>query len=454
VLTVLTRRTKIQLAVFALLSVFGIVTIGGSYLDLPHLLGYQQYRVAAQFTDATGLSSGALVTYRGVKVGKIDAVRLGPDNLALVDLAIDDGVTIPADVLAQANSTSAIGEQYLELLPQTDGGPLLHEGSVLSPDRTSNLPSTSKLLTSVTSLAHSVPKDQTLALLSGLTDAFTGGAGDVSTLVGSTQGLVHEANANVGSTTDLIRALQPFLLTQQQNAGALRSTTTDLAFFTDQLRVSDPDLSKLVSVGPMAADEVTGLVQEISPDLSMLVYDLGSTGQVLKVYLPAVKQILVLHPAVAAALQSGLSTFGGADPGAVHLTVRPNVGDPPLCYPGYLPIAGQRDFQDQTVRKTLPQNLHCKVPANDPRDVRGARNTPCLNNPGKRAASVEGCLSVPDGSITNPVPGKTTQPALTGTYDPVSGNALTSNGLLFHLGGLGPDNTTGAIKTWQQLLLP
>jgi hypothetical protein len=40
-----------------------------------------------------------------------------------------------------------------------------------------------------------------------------------------------------------------------------------------------------------------------------------------------------------------------------------------------------------------PDGLYCKLPQDSPIDVRGARNYPCVEHPGKRAATVQECDS-------------------------------------------------------------
>jgi phospholipid/cholesterol/gamma-HCH transport system substrate-binding protein len=67
----LTRRVRLQLAAFAVLTVFGVSTVLVNYLDLRQLLGFGQYEVTAVFTDATGLHPGAMVGYRDVEIGEV-----------------------------------------------------------------------------------------------------------------------------------------------------------------------------------------------------------------------------------------------------------------------------------------------------------------------------------------------------------------------------------------------
>jgi len=155
----LVRRVKIQLVVFSLLTICAIVSVAVNYLDLPRLLGFNQYPIVLQFSDASGLYPSASVTYRGVPVGKVTGLRI-QDRVAAVDVAINDGVQIPTDVRAEAHSTSAAGENYIDLLPLRDQPPYLEAGDVIFSDRTNSLPKVGELLTQLTSLAKSLPPKQ------------------------------------------------------------------------------------------------------------------------------------------------------------------------------------------------------------------------------------------------------------------------------------------------------
>jgi phospholipid/cholesterol/gamma-HCH transport system substrate-binding protein len=78
-----------------------------------------------------------------------------------------------------------------------------------------------------------------------------------------------------------------------------------------------------------------------------------------------------------------------ADEGA-KLDFKLDLGDPPPCSTGFLPPQFIRSPADETVRD-LPTDMYCKVPQNDPSAVRGARNYPCQEFPGKRAPTVQLC---------------------------------------------------------------
>ncbi len=70
---------------------------------------------------------------------------------------------------------------------------------------------------------------------------------------------------------------------------------------------------------------------------------------------------------------------------------------------GFIPPPEIRSPADTTLRE-LPTDLYCKTAQNDPAVVRGARNYPCQEFPGKRAPTIQLCRD-PKGYIpigTNP----------------------------------------------------
>ena len=429
----LTRRIRAQLAVFAALTVFGVGTVLVNYLDLRQLLGFGQYEVTAVFTDPTGLHPGAAVGYRDVEIGEVRSVDLG-DGTAVATLGIDDDVRVPARVSAAIRSKSAIGEQSVNLTPSEDGPPWLEPGGRIT--GTTTLPRTDELITSLDDLAASVPQDELNVVLDELITGLGGQEAEVTTLLENTRTVLHRAGVDLEPTVGLIRELGPFLRTQHQIAPETRSTLRDLASFTDQLRRSDADLRGVLADAPPAADALIGLQDRVTPALPQLLADLDSTGQVIRTQLPGVSQTLVLYPAVTAALQRVVQQPGAA-PGSAHLGIRTSVNSTPPCYSGYTPMSQQRSFGDETPAEN-PPDQYCKVAPDDPRSIRGTRNYPCANEPGRRGPSAAACGARPEEVVA--------------PYDPSTGNAMLPDGHLVLLGDV-REQRGGEQGTWRDLLL-
>ncbi len=75
----LDRLTKIQLSIFAVVTVLTVTAITLFYLHLPAKLGLGSYRITADFVTGGGLYQNANVTYRGVTVGRVESVQLTGD---------------------------------------------------------------------------------------------------------------------------------------------------------------------------------------------------------------------------------------------------------------------------------------------------------------------------------------------------------------------------------------
>src|SRR5690242_10324830 len=115
----LTRFVRIQLIIFTIASILGVLAMIFFYIQAPTLLGVGRMKVTMELPAAGGLYRFSNVTYRGVEIGKVTSVELTRDG-AKATLSLNTSPKIPADLQAQVRSISAVGEQYVELRPRTD----------------------------------------------------------------------------------------------------------------------------------------------------------------------------------------------------------------------------------------------------------------------------------------------------------------------------------------------
>src|SRR6266436_6911594 len=94
------------------------VVIGGAlWLSGAHL-GKTDAAHTARFRTVGGLGVGNPVVLRGVRVGRVEAIRLAPGNWVETDLKIYSGVTLPQKPAVIAASASLFGEWAATLVPQ------------------------------------------------------------------------------------------------------------------------------------------------------------------------------------------------------------------------------------------------------------------------------------------------------------------------------------------------
>ena len=92
------------------------VVVGGAlWLSGAHL-GKTEAVFTARFRTVGGLGVGNPVVLRGVRVGRVEGIRLAPGNWVEADLKIYSGVTLPAKPAVIAASASLFGEWAATLI--------------------------------------------------------------------------------------------------------------------------------------------------------------------------------------------------------------------------------------------------------------------------------------------------------------------------------------------------
>jgi phospholipid/cholesterol/gamma-HCH transport system substrate-binding protein len=376
------------LTIFAIVTVLCVGAIAIFYLHVPARLGIGAYNITANFVEGGGLYKNANVTYRGVTVGRVEALSLTNDSVA-AHMRLNNEYKIPDNVTATVKSVSAVGEQYVDLVPpDSPSRTTLHDGSVIGRDRTAIGQDIESLLRQADALVSSISNTRLQDLLRDTFKAFNGSGPELARLIQSARLFVDEANANWPATNQLIDQVGPFLQAQIRSGDNIRSLSDGLARFTTELRQADPQVRALLVTAPGAAGEASNTFAGIRPSFPVLAASLAQLGRVGVIYHKSIEQALVIFPA----LMSALITVGGGVPydEGGKLDFKLDLGDPPPCATGFLPPQFIRPPADQTLRD-LPKDMYCKVPQNDPSAVRGARNYPCQEFPGKRAPTVQLC---------------------------------------------------------------
>jgi phospholipid/cholesterol/gamma-HCH transport system substrate-binding protein len=484
----LTRQTKIQLVVFAVVSLTAAAIMFFNFMQIPTVFfGIDRYTVTVQLPQAGGLYPGGNVTYRGVEVGRVQAVRLSETGAEAV-LQLDSDVPIPANADAQVHSVSAVGEQYVELLPRSAQGPSLKDGDVIGVNRTYVPPDINSLLQAANRGLQVIPRDNLKTVVDESYSAVGGLGPDLSRLLNGTTKLAIDARKNLDAVVTLIDGSKPVLDSQIQSSDAVQAWAAHLASVTSQLRDNDSAVGGLLRGAGPAAAETRQLLDRLSPTLPILLANLVSVGQVGVTYRDNLESLLVELPQGAADIQAvGLANrntkqgYNGA-----FLSFNLNLNWPPPCTTGFLPAQQQRAASYEDYPDTPKGDFYCRVPQDSMLNVRGARNMPCETRPGKRAPTVKMCESdqtyvplndgfnwkgdpnatysgqgipqfrpgeEPPGQIPPASPPGPPPPLIAALqYDPATGMYVGSDGRKYSAADLAQGSTKE--RTWQSMLMP
>jgi phospholipid/cholesterol/gamma-HCH transport system substrate-binding protein len=363
------RATKVQLLVFALVTVVTVSILSAQYVGLTDKVMGGTYLVSADFADSGGIFQGSEATYRGVTVGKVESLKLEKGGV-LVQVRFNRGTQIPRNTLAVVANRSAVGEQYIDFQPNTDHGPMLTGGSVVPRvDTRSPLP-IDDLLLHFNDTVQSVNQQQLGIVVDELGTAFAGGGTDLQRLLDSGDALTKAATHALPQTIKLIDDGKIVLDTQKATSGNIKDFSKNFADLSETLQSGDGDLRLVLDRGVVASRELDGLIQDNQGSLATLLTNFITIGQVTDAHINGIEQLLVTYPDVVA---GGYTVVPGD--GTAHFGLVLNASNPKACTAGY--GGTQRIGPDQT--KNLPPvnaGARCTLPRGSSSLVRGAQNAP------------------------------------------------------------------------------
>jgi phospholipid/cholesterol/gamma-HCH transport system substrate-binding protein len=478
------RRIKIQLAIFTLIALVALPMVYLHFAHLPaKLFGVGRYTVTMELPSTGGLYGTANVTYRGVEVGRVQSVHL-TDTGVEAALSLKSGIDIPSDLKAEVRSQTAIGEQYVEILPRDGTSPPLKDGDIIPRADTSVPPDINAVVSSVNTALQAIPHENLKTVIDESYTAVGGLGPELSRLVKGSADLAIEARNNLDPLISLIDQSQPVLESQTQTSDAIQAWASHLATVTSELQAHDKAVAGVIDSGGPALAEAQRLVERLQPTLPIMLANLVSVGQVALTYQPSIEQLLVVAPQLVANHQGAIAANANTkqDYGGFFLNLNLNLNLPSPCTTGFLPAQQVRPptFEDDP---DLPAgDLYCRVPQDSQIDVRGVRNFPCATRPGKRAPTVKMCESDeqyvplndgynwkgdPNATLSGqdipqlapgppPPPGNPRGPALppiaVAEYDPATGTYIGPDGRQYTQSDLA--QTAPKDKTWQTMLQP
>lgn len=479
----MTGRIWIQITIFTVVSVIALTMMAIGYVRLPTLLfGVGQYTVTVELPEGGGLYERSNVTYRGTEVGRVDSLRLTDTGVEAV-MSLNSGIKIPSDLDVEVHSQSAVGEQYIALLPRSASSAPLKNGDVIARDRSSVPPDINELLNATNRGLEVIPQDNVKTLVDEAYVALGGLGPELARLVKGGSNLAIDARANLDDLVSLTDNVAPLLETQSETSGEIGAWAANLAEVTTQLKTNDEAFQGVLQRTAPATEELRQLFDRLRPTLPLLLANLVSVGDVALAYQPNLEHLLVLFPTGTANMQGVLLANKNTkqDYAGAFLSFNLNLNIPPSCTTGFLPPEQRRSVSMTDYPPPPAGDVYCRVPQDSTLNVRGARNIPCATKPGKRAPTAAMCesdeyyiplndgyawkgdpnatlsgepvparLGTSDSSAPAP-PGYSPIPVAAAEYNPATGEYTGPDGKTYTQANLAQNARD---KTWQDMLTP
>jgi phospholipid/cholesterol/gamma-HCH transport system substrate-binding protein len=236
------------------------------------------YTVHARFVNAVGLGNGDQVLMAGVPVGKVSSVKVVGNHVE-ANLALDDGVQLPADTTAQIAVQSLLGVIGVNLTPGGDWGHLLANGSRIGktsvPFEYFEIQNASGKLLSATD-ARALGR-----VVSSLAAVTSGDKSEIKAVIDGLSRATTAINDHRGSAASLITAADQLSSTLARKDHQLAAVVKDLDLVIRGLAEHSSQLGQLIDQTDQMAVQTSDLIGRNQPRLQQMLNDLHAALQVV-----------------------------------------------------------------------------------------------------------------------------------------------------------------------------
>jgi virulence factor Mce-like protein len=190
--------------------------------------------VDAAFTDASGLTEGAVVAVAGVQVGRVEKLEV-VGGAAHATLSLDTSAGLREDVGVAIRARSVLGEKYVEVTPRSADAPLLAEGGHLV--ATGHNVEIDQLVTSLGPLVSALDPEA----LKILTDALKADPQRATRMLDDTERLLHNAAVASDALPELAAQAKTTLSSVERTSDSARPV---IAHADDTLQKVDGAVGK------------------------------------------------------------------------------------------------------------------------------------------------------------------------------------------------------------------
>lgn len=244
------------------------------------------FTVRVEMAASGGLQPNNDVAFRGWRVGRVRSIDITRDGVVAV-AEIDSTAQIPASGTAAVQRLSAAGEQFLDLLPDTDDGPYLGDGSVIDAGKVTLPVPVQSVLSDVTGMINGLNPDRLEVIVDELDKALSGGPDQLREVVSGMSQALTGLDSLLPQTTKLIENLEVIAGTTAHAQPDLSTLTRDSAVLFNQTAAADQELRRLLDLGPGQLATLGDVVAETSDPATDLVANMVAITRAAQLRTPA-----------------------------------------------------------------------------------------------------------------------------------------------------------------------
>ena len=265
------------------LVVFAVVTLALTAV-LAQTLGTVSFggtRYRARFTDVTGLLVGDDIRIAGVRVGKVDKIRVVDNTAAEVTFSIDGDVPLATSVRAKIRYRNLVGQRYVALSEGPGDGHPLRRNGLIPPSQTTPALDLTTLFAGFRPLFTALSPDDVNKLAYEIIQVLQGEGGTVASLLQRTASLTNTLADRDAVIGRVVTNLNSVLSTLDNRDDNLDQTISQLQQFVSGLSADRTAIGDaLDSLGELT-DTTAGLLHDSRPSIKADVSELGDLAATL-----------------------------------------------------------------------------------------------------------------------------------------------------------------------------
>jgi phospholipid/cholesterol/gamma-HCH transport system substrate-binding protein len=291
------RTQKIRLGIFLVISLSTLFSIIFFFTAREFFEKEDVYFVSYEGVSVTGLDIGSPVKYMGINVGRIQDMRIDPENVnrIIVTLGLKPETPIKENARADITSLGITGLKAIEISGASNEAKSLNPGSYIQAG--------SSFTGEITGKAENIAQKAELVLNNLITftqpenlNKITGLADQAGTVISNIDSLIAENRKNVRQTVDQVKKISEQMDETTQTLRAtidivqlkIRSDTVNeiLANLRDITeKLNNSEINALVENISVIASQTDQLIDKVGDDLDRSSMDFSESLKLLKLTL-------------------------------------------------------------------------------------------------------------------------------------------------------------------------